>query len=312
MQGDGDGWVTCAQGHRHWGRYGAAGLLIRAADAVVLQHRAPWSHHGDTWGLLGGARDSHETVGTAALREAAEEAGIGPDSVRLTGVHTADHGRWSYTTVLAEAVGPLRPASVNPESVEVRWQPVDAVDRLPLHPGFAATWPMLRAAYPPPHLVVDAANVVGSRPDGWWHRRLSAAQALHDQLAVFARAGLGPWSSPLREGVERLSSGIAPESWPVANRIVGLSWIYPRVTMVVEGQARHIAAGSTVEVVRAVGSGDDAIVDVVRAHPDSLVVTADQKLRRRVGGLGADVVGPQWLRARLDVSSTQPTERPRQ
>ncbi|MEJ7702743.1 MAG: NUDIX domain-containing protein [Geodermatophilaceae bacterium] len=73
MLRDGDGWVTCDLGHRHWGRHGAAGLLIRTAQSVVMQHRAPWSHHGGTWGLPGGARDSHETVSAAALREAAEE-----------------------------------------------------------------------------------------------------------------------------------------------------------------------------------------------------------------------------------------------
>jgi len=277
--GDGDGWVTCARGHRHWGRYGAAGLLIRTAEAVVLQHRAPWSHHGGTWGLPGGARDSHESVGTAALREAAEEAGIDSGSVRLTGVHTADHGGWSYATVLAEALGELTPVSANAESVEVRWQTVQAVDHLTLHPGFADTWPALRAAFPPPHLIIDAANVVGSRPDGWWHRRLAAAQNLHDQLAVVAE------------------SGLEPDSWPKPGRNVGLSWLYPRITMVVEGTASRLSVPvhPSLRVVSADGSGDDAIVGVVREHPGSVVVTADRELRQRVGALHADVVGPRWL-----------------
>ncbi|MGC2655153.1 MAG: DNA mismatch repair protein MutT, partial [Mycobacterium sp.] len=49
MRGDGDGWVVSDSGIPFWGRYGAAGLLLRAprADgtpAVLLQHRAPWSH----------------------------------------------------------------------------------------------------------------------------------------------------------------------------------------------------------------------------------------------------------------------------
>ena len=60
--GDGDGWVQCALGHRHWGRFGAAGLLVNADRDFVLQHRAPWTHEGGTWGLPGGARDSHEDV----------------------------------------------------------------------------------------------------------------------------------------------------------------------------------------------------------------------------------------------------------
>lgn len=66
VRGDGDGWVVSDTGAAFWGRFGAAGLLLRAPDpggtaAVLLQHRAAWSHQGGTWGLPGGARDSHET-----------------------------------------------------------------------------------------------------------------------------------------------------------------------------------------------------------------------------------------------------------
>ena len=49
--------------------------------AVLLQHRAPWSHQGGTWGLPGGARDSHETPEEAAKREAHEEAGLSADQL---------------------------------------------------------------------------------------------------------------------------------------------------------------------------------------------------------------------------------------
>ena len=78
MRGDGDGWVISDHGTHHWGRFGAAGLLVRAPrsdnpPAVLLQHRAAWSHQGGTWGLPGGALDSHEDPRDAALREAAEE-----------------------------------------------------------------------------------------------------------------------------------------------------------------------------------------------------------------------------------------------
>ena len=68
--GDGNGWVVCALGHRHWGRFGAAGLLLTDGRRVLLQHRAAWTHEGDTWAVPGGARDSHEDPITAALREA--------------------------------------------------------------------------------------------------------------------------------------------------------------------------------------------------------------------------------------------------
>ena len=88
----GDGWAQCAQGHRHWGLHGAAGLLLaRRAhdgeiDAVVLQHRALWSDQGGTWGFPGGALAPGESAEVGALREAGEEAGIPAAAVRLRGV----------------------------------------------------------------------------------------------------------------------------------------------------------------------------------------------------------------------------------
>ena len=72
----GDGWTTCAAGHRHWRRFGAAGLLLRSApgtDAPLgLQLRAEWSHHGGTWGLLGGVLDAAEMPVDGALCESGE------------------------------------------------------------------------------------------------------------------------------------------------------------------------------------------------------------------------------------------------
>jgi 8-oxo-dGTP diphosphatase len=143
--GDGDGWTRCALGHRHWGVFGAAGLLLRHADAtgverVLLQHRALWSHHGGTWGVLGGARNSGETAAYAAQREAAEEAGVVPDSYAVVGEFVDDHGGWSYTTVVARASSAFVPSALTPETIDLRWVVVDAVPELPLHPGFAATW----------------------------------------------------------------------------------------------------------------------------------------------------------------------------
>jgi 8-oxo-dGTP pyrophosphatase MutT (NUDIX family) len=144
VSGDGNGWVICSLGHRHWGRFGAAGLLISDGTRVVLQHRAPWTHEGGTWGLPGGARDSHEDVVTAALREAAEESALDPASVRPFDEWVDDHGGWSYTTVVAEALAELRPHAANAESVEIRWWSIAEVSALPLHSGFASAWPVLR------------------------------------------------------------------------------------------------------------------------------------------------------------------------
>ncbi|MET8545860.1 NTP pyrophosphohydrolase [Kitasatospora sp. NPDC004799] len=127
-------------------------------------------------------------------------------------------------------------------------------------------------AVPPPLLVVDGANVVGSVPDGWWRDRRGAAERLRDALVPLAARGL-------------------PElPWPV------------EVVLVVEGAARGVAGLPEVRVVEASGSGDDRIVELVGAaraeHPGRacLVATADRELRARVGALGAAVTGPRTVR----------------
>lgn len=150
MRGDGDGWATGPDGSRHWGKHGAAGLLLRAPAAdgsltVLLQHRAAWSHQGGTWALPGGARDSHETTTHAAVREAEEETGIegAVITVREEIVTMRVDSGWSYTTVIADAEHQLETVP-NRESTELRWVREDEVGMLPLHPGFEAAWPQLR------------------------------------------------------------------------------------------------------------------------------------------------------------------------
>ncbi|MFH8407663.1 NTP pyrophosphohydrolase [Streptomyces sp. NPDC018019] len=116
-------------------------------------------------------------------------------------------------------------------------------------------------------VVVDAANVVGSVPDGWWRDRHAAAERLRDALAGPAPDGLPGCAEP-----------------PV------------RLVLVVEGAARGVASVPGVEVVAADGSGDDRIVELVRdadRGPDCVVVTADRGLRERVTRLGARVAGPR-------------------
>ena len=143
---DGDGWIECACGSKHWGKYGAAGILLIRDGAIFLQHRAPWVHNGDTWGIPGGARDSHESVVEAALREAVEETGINSDFVTPLTTFSDDHDGWSYSTVIAIASNLLEANQLNDESHEVRWVAFDGVERLPLHPSFAKSWPALRLA----------------------------------------------------------------------------------------------------------------------------------------------------------------------
>lgn len=157
MQGDGNGWVRCALGHRHWGRFGAAGVLVTDTVSVLLQHRAEWTHEGGTWAVPGGARDSHEAPVDAALREAAEETSLNPADVVPAGSFVAEHGGWSYTTIVAltAAVAEVRPG--NAETAAVTWWPIGEVAALPLHSGFAAAWPHL-------HRLIDQLGSGDSRP----------------------------------------------------------------------------------------------------------------------------------------------------
>lgn len=282
MTTSGDGWTTCALGHRHWGLFGAAGLLLRTlpeeGHAVGLQLRAERSHHGGTWGILGGARHEGETAVEAALREAGEEATVEPDQVRVEAGYVDDHGGWGYTTIVASAPSTMSLAPRNWESDDVRWVPSAEVDALDLHPGFATTWPLLRGVRPAPVLVVDAANVMGSRPDGWWRDRPGAARRLRDRLAA-------------------VPDGLS--ATPLATEAPAGLRSFPVVVLVVEGQARGTETVDGVEVLSAPGSGDDAIVGVVAerrtAGRSVRVVTADRGLRARVEALGAEVLGPRTL-----------------
>lgn len=140
---DGDGWIECNCGNRHWGKHGAAGLLLIRDHHLLLQHRAPWVHNGDTWGIPGGARDSHESIIQAALREAVEETGIDPKLVTPITTFADDHGNWRYDTVVANALPALEAHTLNDESHEVRWVHWQAITNLDLHPSFAKTWPQL-------------------------------------------------------------------------------------------------------------------------------------------------------------------------
>ncbi|MFI7438775.1 NUDIX hydrolase [Nonomuraea indica] len=275
---DGDGWAECGRGHRHWGIHGASGLLVVHHDDagvpyVLMQKRAEWSHHGGTWGLPGGARDSHEDAVASALREAHEEAALPGDELRVRGVYVDDHGGWTFETVIAEAPALLAVAPANGESDELRWLPLPEVTGMLLHPGFAETWGTIEPQLAPETLVLDVANIVGARAEhGWWHDREAAAARLLRDVA-----GL------------RLEHPVLAQ------------W-YPRIVAVVEGAARQVADVPGIQVVAATGSGDDAITEVVRrARPWErvLVVTADRGLKQRVTELGATTAGPRWLLAQL-------------
>jgi hypothetical protein len=151
--------------------------------------------------------------------------------------------------------------------------------------------------------VVDVANVMGSRPDGWWRDRAAAAVRLYSELAALAASGRAtlPGDNSLQDAARE--EAIGP----------------PDFVMVLEGAARaaasqissaedarsprDAAAGpdrstlqGRVRVVEARGSGDDAIVALVRELPGRrVVVTADRELRDRCAAVGATALGPAWL-----------------
>jgi hypothetical protein len=113
-------------------------------------------------------------------------------------------------------------------------------------------------------LLIDAANVFGSRPTGWWRDRAGAARDLVARLRANDHLP-GP------------------------------------IVIVLEGAGRHgVEEGiaNRVEVVHAPGEGDDTLAEL--AAPGVTLVTADRGLRERAAGAGADVVGPSWLYDRLD------------
>ena len=150
----GDGWAAGPGGIRVWGKFGAAGLFLVAGRKVLLQHRAAWTNHGDTWGIPGGARDFTETPTQAALRETQEECAIAPHDVEVldaqvtAGPYPAAGdlpGEWTYTTVLARTrTGVPLPTTANEEPYELRWVPFDEVETLPLLAAFRRSFPTLR------------------------------------------------------------------------------------------------------------------------------------------------------------------------
>jgi hypothetical protein len=119
-------------------------------------------------------------------------------------------------------------------------------------------------------LLIDAANVIGSRPTGWWRDRPVAARTFVNQVHDAVEAGQ----------------------------------IDDSVVMVLEGESRGgFEAGVVggVEVLHAEASGDDMLINVISGTSDRVtLVTADRELRERAEALGAEVVGPRWLIQRLE------------
>jgi hypothetical protein len=119
-------------------------------------------------------------------------------------------------------------------------------------------------------LLIDAANVIGSRPNGWWRDRPGAARSFVEHLRAAAATG-------------RLTEP---------------------VVVVLEGKARGGVEPGTVDGVtvhHASGSGDDTLIAVAAdAASHVTLVSADRALCRRAEDLGADIARPGWLMDLLD------------
>lgn len=299
-----DAWVDGPRG-RFWGREGAAGLAVfDPARGVLLQHRVGWSHFGGTWGFPGGARLTGEGALAGGLRESAEEAGVPPQNLAVLAAHVLDLDYWTYTTVLARATIPFEPVIADAESLALAWVPLAELPARPLHPGVEKLWPEIEPHLAREHvLLVDVANVMGSRPNGWWKDRAGAAHRLVEQVAALVRGGV---PGPLL-GTE--------SAWRV----------WPRVIAVVEGQAVRAdgldeaaarashpldvmtTAGvpashtGTLEVVRAPRDGDSELLEVAArlqaADPtgEITLVTSDRALRGLAEAMGVRVIGAKAL-----------------
>jgi predicted RNA-binding protein with PIN domain len=119
--------------------------------------------------------------------------------------------------------------------------------------------------------IVDAMNVIGTRPDGWWKNRQGARVRLVEQL----------------------------ERWASADAAV--------VTVVFEQPTSPPIRSSAIDIHHApkaaANSADDEIVRLVRAdgHPEEInVVTSDAALAERVRSAGASVYPAARFRSLID------------
>ncbi|HZU73825.1 MAG TPA: NUDIX domain-containing protein [Acidimicrobiales bacterium] len=144
-RGTGDGFVRVGDGTLRWGRYGAAGVLIRHNDPdgspwYFLARRSVHTHQGGTWAIPGGALDRGETPLEGALREFAEEIGPLDLDFDLVAVHEDDHGGWSYWTVVLDVTERFPvPERLSWETAEARWVPADELGELDLFDAFRAS-----------------------------------------------------------------------------------------------------------------------------------------------------------------------------
>jgi len=142
-------------------------------------------------------------------------------------------------------------------------------------------------------VIVDGANVMGSRADGWWRDRAGAMTRLYEELVRLAARGV----------LDSPPGDVSPDAVPDGQTVAGEEW-FPRIVLVVEGKARSVVERVShdpwVRVVAAPQDGDEEIARLAGSLPGRrIVITADRELRRRCLDAGAEVTGPRWLLRQL-------------
>ena len=138
----GDGFIVLADGSARWGRFGAAGVLVRCGEQVFVAQRSLHCHNGGTWAIPGGALDLDESPLEGALREFAEEIGIPLHELEfeVAEVFEDDHGGWSYWTVIVDVAEPFQPpADLHWETAATAWVPLPELVGYDLFPAFRQT-----------------------------------------------------------------------------------------------------------------------------------------------------------------------------
>jgi len=138
----GDGFIVLADGSARWGRFGAAGVLVRCDGHVFVAQRSLHCHNGGTWAIPGGALDLDETPLEGALREFAEEIGVPLHELEfeVAEVFEDDHGGWSYWTVIVDVAEPFElPTELHWETAAVAWVPLAELAGFDLFPAFRDT-----------------------------------------------------------------------------------------------------------------------------------------------------------------------------
>lgn len=144
------------------------------------------------------------------------------------------------------------------------------------------------------HVIVDAMNVLGSRPDGWWRDRDAALRRLAAEVAT--------WAGEVDASVVLVADG-RPVDDLAAGRHDALEVRYA------DRSGPDAADDAIVALVAELaGSHAPSAADADRADTDAgggavalavEVVTADRDLRERVTRLGATVTGPRGFLDRL-------------